>query len=230
MFDLNSEITGWCNKLAESRTLNTDDVEEIQAHLNDQVEQLSATGLTDEEAFIVTKHRLGSPALLTAEFAKVNPSRQWSYRFFWMIAGIMGFAAINNLASLVVTAFSFFGTLAGFQARTLGFAGITAKTMILLAVLIVVLRYCSPTRSSKHDSRIKTPTRMTIVLLFALMIILFVARMFAPALAARVMSASEYGQVHLIFSYYSLAYAVIVYPIMAGLLFWLRKRSTGLAA
>ena len=53
------------------------DVEELEDHLRNQVDALSAAGLTDDEAFLVAVKRLGDLDSLSSEFAREYSERLW---------------------------------------------------------------------------------------------------------------------------------------------------------
>ena len=66
--------------------LTPDDVTELTQHLNDEIAELQSKGLNDEEAWLIARHRIGSPVMINEEFEKVNPdfiaSRNW-LMLFW---------------------------------------------------------------------------------------------------------------------------------------------------
>ena len=60
MFNLNEKIIKWRSNLAQSETLAVSDLDELENHLREEIEQLTTLKLSDEEAFLVASHRLGS--------------------------------------------------------------------------------------------------------------------------------------------------------------------------
>ncbi len=74
-FDLNEAIRLWQQNLATSPALSADNLEELASHLRASVQSLQADGLSDEEAFLAATRRLGEPAALEQEYAKVNQYR-----------------------------------------------------------------------------------------------------------------------------------------------------------
>ena len=63
--------------LAKSRAVNDADLDELESHLREQVAESKATGLDDDEAFLIGVKRLGEVDGLTAEFARVHRDRLW---------------------------------------------------------------------------------------------------------------------------------------------------------
>ena len=53
------------------------DVDELESHLRDRVDALTAAGLTDDEAFLIAVKRLGSMDELSREYAAEHSGRLW---------------------------------------------------------------------------------------------------------------------------------------------------------
>ncbi|MHC4927581.1 MAG: hypothetical protein ACYTER_09720, partial [Planctomycetota bacterium] len=76
------------------------DVDELESHLRDEVDSLMLSGLSDEEAFMISAHRIGDQQTVGAEFAKVNPSLAWRRRAFWMFFGILASMVVSGIANV----------------------------------------------------------------------------------------------------------------------------------
>ncbi len=57
--------------------LSIRDVDELESHLRDRVDALTAAGLTDDEAFLIAVKRLGSMDELSREYAAEHSGRLW---------------------------------------------------------------------------------------------------------------------------------------------------------
>lgn len=77
MESLEQEIAEWRSFVGRGSAVDTHDVEELEAHLRDQIDELHAAGLDDEEAFLVAVKRLGRVDDLSREFARENRGRLW---------------------------------------------------------------------------------------------------------------------------------------------------------
>jgi len=138
MFDLSDAIRRWRERLAQSDAIRPPDIEELEAHLRDEVDRLPSTQLSEEEVFLVATHRLGDAEGLAREFAKVNPGAVWRYRLFWMAAGALGWTlllqagyAAGQLA--LVTAAHF-----GLGSSLLAAVDIGARVIVFGAALFLV--------------------------------------------------------------------------------------------
>ncbi len=74
---LESEITHWRTFIQKDGSLDGREVEELDAHLRDQIADLVAAGLASDEAFLVAVKRLGSHDQLSREFAREHSGRLW---------------------------------------------------------------------------------------------------------------------------------------------------------
>lgn len=71
------DIAEWRAFVARGKAISGPDVDELESHLRDQVEALTAAGLADDEAFLVAVKRIGRLNALSAEFAREHSDRLW---------------------------------------------------------------------------------------------------------------------------------------------------------
>jgi hypothetical protein len=74
---LESEIAEWRAFVEQSPAVDGRDVEELEAHLRDQIADLDAAGLAGDEAFLVAVKRMGRVDELSREFAREHSGRLW---------------------------------------------------------------------------------------------------------------------------------------------------------
>ncbi len=75
--DLDTQVAEWRASILRSRAVDPADADELESHLRDQVTDLRAAGLADDEAFLIAVKRLGQVDSLTAEYARVHSDRLW---------------------------------------------------------------------------------------------------------------------------------------------------------
>src|SRR4029078_3646355 len=85
--DLNRAIQQWRTDLAQSPTFCTENLDELESHLQDSVRTLEARGLSGEEAFLIATNRMGRGAALAPEFGKINIQTIWLDRGLWLLLG-----------------------------------------------------------------------------------------------------------------------------------------------
>jgi hypothetical protein len=74
---LEDQISQWRAYLRQRRAVQKPDVEELEAHLRDQLAALTEAGLSGDEAFLVAVKRMGSLDSLSREFARAHSERLW---------------------------------------------------------------------------------------------------------------------------------------------------------
>jgi hypothetical protein len=77
MESVEPQIAEWRAFVAGAPAVNRHDVDELEGHLRDQIAELNAAGLTDEEAFLVAVKRMGDLDAVSREFAREHSDRLW---------------------------------------------------------------------------------------------------------------------------------------------------------
>ncbi|MFA9430358.1 permease prefix domain 1-containing protein [Egicoccus sp. AB-alg2] len=72
-----AQIAEWRGFVARDSVLAADEVEELEAHLREQIAELEAAGLAADEAFLVAVKRMGSIDAVSREFAREHSGRLW---------------------------------------------------------------------------------------------------------------------------------------------------------
>ena len=89
MFDLNEAIVQWRGALKAQPNVQSSDLDELEDHLREEISNLSGSGLTEEEIFLVSSRRLGKPEDLNGEFAIADPTTRRNFRLRWMVTGAL---------------------------------------------------------------------------------------------------------------------------------------------
>lgn len=79
MFDLEVNIRSWCDYLRKHGMLGEEDILELESHLRDQVDDLTSSGLSNEEAFIISVKRMGNLNTISEEYAKIYTENMWKH-------------------------------------------------------------------------------------------------------------------------------------------------------
>ena len=77
MESVESQIAEWRAYVANAPAVNGNDVDELEDHLRHQIAELSAAGLTADEAFLVAVKRMGALNAVSREFAREHSARLW---------------------------------------------------------------------------------------------------------------------------------------------------------
>lgn len=98
MSDVEKQIEQWRVGLGNTEALGDRDIHELESHLREEMEHLKSLPLSDEEVFLVARHRLGDTAALDREFSKVNVHRRFLQRVCWGIMGVLLYFAALTFA------------------------------------------------------------------------------------------------------------------------------------
>ena len=74
---LDAQLIQWREYLARHAVLAPSDIDELDSHLRDQIDDLRQSGLSSDEAFLVAVKRLGSVDAISREFAREHSDRLW---------------------------------------------------------------------------------------------------------------------------------------------------------
>jgi hypothetical protein len=77
MESVESQIAEWRTYVENSASVNGHDVDELEDHLRQQITDLNAAGLADDEAFLIAVKRMGDIDALSREFAREHSGRLW---------------------------------------------------------------------------------------------------------------------------------------------------------
>jgi hypothetical protein len=74
---IEEQVEQWRSYLRRRQAIRTNDVEELEDHLREQVSALVDAGLSNDEAFLVAVKRMGDLDTLSREFAREHSERLW---------------------------------------------------------------------------------------------------------------------------------------------------------
>ena len=97
MFDLTQAIKKWRSGMLAESAFRRSDVDELQAHVLDTIDDLESKGLSKEEAFMVALHRTGDGAVLREEYVKAQPRNPLVNQLGWAVSGFLLITAIQEL-------------------------------------------------------------------------------------------------------------------------------------
>lgn len=141
MSDVEQQIERWRADLAGSELLRLSDVNELENHLREEMAHWETRGLSDEEAFLVARQRLGDPATLEEEFAKVHPGRRVSNRLYWMILGVLSYCVLAPLLGVLSLTLAYLGYRIGLHGVLLSCFAWTAGMGVFAGAVYLLLRY-----------------------------------------------------------------------------------------
>ena len=228
MFDLNEAIAAWRSELSARSVCGRSDLDELEAHLRDEMDALRSRGLSGQEAFWVAAHRLGSAAALAPEYAKVDPLRLWISRLCWVAGGILAWHVLNAVAGIAASGCAYLGHLLGLTGYWLGGLAVGAQFLALGAAAacgVAAWWMVTCRRGAARAPRGSIGTWPAALAGVGAILLLTLGSILASALQFRGMAAADMGQVAVVRSIASLAWWVLQPMLLVGLILWLRRRS-----
>ncbi|MHC4243017.1 MAG: hypothetical protein ACYSU4_11485 [Planctomycetota bacterium] len=226
MFDLNEKISMWRDNLAQSEILAGSDIKELESHLREEIENLITLKLSDEEAFLISTHRLGTTDNLAAEYEKINRGMKFRRRLSLMIAGILAYLLATYFATSASKGFIWLAAVGGIRGYTLGFVGFISRILTLVATFFFGYFICKlifhRPEFRKQINRLKTRLLLLLTLL-AFLIIITVSRILFPVITARNLGLQDYGQVARSLAYSTLLWSVLFPTLLVAIFIKLRR-------
>lgn len=176
MFDLKVQLEKYRSQLASNEAYQESDIDELETHLIEEVDNLKKKDLSEEEAFWIANSRIGSIEILNQEFRKVNSNYIWKKRLLWFLGGYLFFTIFRSISRLAANLFIAYDGL-----RTVSEAIIFSAVNILLPALILYLILSTKVRtffSNKLSKRIEQLKTYQIVIIFSLIMIIIVAQFY----------------------------------------------------
>jgi len=212
MFDLNKAISSWRMRLSEKQTCAKSDIDEMETHLREEIDSLTASKLSEQEAFLVAAHRLGDTDSLAAEFAKVNTSILWRRRLFWIGAGILSYIVAKYIAGCASTGFVLLARFVGVKGYSLGVVGLVSQILFFLAVIFVFYQiFRRKDRQGELFCKVADSLWGKFLLFAGIFIIIaagLAARILAQVIMVRVGGVSEYGEIAIFKAYAGLVWLI----------------------
>jgi len=179
MFDLNEQINKWRSNLAQSQAPGNSDIDALESHLREEIENLTDLKLSDEEAFLIATHRLGSTDSLAEEYEKINRSSIFRRRLSLMITGILTYLLATHFATAISKDCVLLAANSGITGyRSLGFIGFGSQILILMTTFFLGYFICrliiQRPGFRKQIKQLTTRMRLLMVLLvFLIMTVVF---------------------------------------------------------
>ena len=219
MCDVEKRIEQWRGRLAASETLNSAEISELEGHLREEVAGLRKLELSEEEAFLVARHRLGDAAELEGEFAKVYGHRRSLQRLSWMALGVLLYLLAGYIASGLSQGGVMVATWLGLRGYGLGLFGVAVKATTLTGLLLLVWLFFRQADWMGPVRRLRTiPVGGLVLLLAALALtdcVLIGSQLLFQAATARSLGVHDFGRVAIVSNFAGLAWTVLA-PVGAA--------------
>ncbi|WP_341215381.1 permease prefix domain 1-containing protein [uncultured Wocania sp.] len=101
-FNLKESIEIWKSELSKKSNMTTDNIEELESHLLDLINDLKSKGLDKEESFLIARKRIGKIDDICLEFDKVNNHFSFINKAIPYLKGALIYIAFIALSKLLL--------------------------------------------------------------------------------------------------------------------------------
>ena len=105
-FDLEAAVAKWRDDLAAQETIGAEQLRELESHLREAVAGFREKGLTEEEAFLLARRRIGPGEKVAEEYHQEDPNALIRTRVFWMLMGVAGVLFLAEASRALMTVIS----------------------------------------------------------------------------------------------------------------------------
>jgi hypothetical protein len=246
MFDLMKSTADWLGDLRQSEAFEETDLEELENHLRDEIEQLMDKGLSEKEAFWVATNRAGTREELPSEYAKVNSRAVWRHRFLWMAVGVLGYLLVSTLIAPLSWGAAVAMVSSGIGSDTFLLLGtgmdlpaiVSLSVQLLLTCLALACLYLALSRDSLGFSsrlgkarRSRPRTMILYAVAVALMPLLVMLQVVVRIIMTRWLTVETFGMASAAASAGAVTSSILLAVFLVSMVFVLsRPRKTGLQA
>ena len=136
-FNLQDSINNWVNRLKSETSITEKDTEELKSHLEDLIEDLKETGLSDHEAFLVASMRIGKISDWENEYRKTNNWVISLRRFAVILAGVLAYFLFYHL----IVALSKLLLIILLNYKVEGYEAVILVSRFLYAIYILIVLF-----------------------------------------------------------------------------------------
>jgi len=230
MFDLEQHIEDWRHQLLQQESVAPTEVEELESHLRESVDELAAV-VEPDEAFLLATRRVGSPNAIALEFSKINGARTWMRRTQWMLAGYLvlslglGFiGAISHGAMLLATVLGVPLWVAG-AISCLGLVGGILAMMYWAWNVTNGNSFGAQTFASRVANYAKTKKRWWVVVAVLFLLVSKASiRYLSLGLSASFLEPEHFGSIAILTTLTGWTSSLILFGAITTLLCWLVKQ------
>ncbi|MBN2590493.1 MAG: hypothetical protein JXA96_11580 [Sedimentisphaerales bacterium] len=229
MFNLDEKIIKWRDSLRKSKSLETKDIDELEGHLRDEINELSGSKLSEQEVFLIATRRLGQTDILADEYAKVNTGARTINRISFGITVILMYMIATYFAKYVAEICIWLVISNGITNYvTLGYIGFSAETLTVIIMLMSsYIFYNILKKESAFETWInRLCTRLTMLiylLMFVVIIVYYQMAFHIPIPGMRTMDIQT--QIDMALSYTRLLWSVLLPAFLMIYLIFLNGKS-----
>ncbi len=231
MFMLDDQLNKWRQNLLNDSQFKNTDIDELENHLKEQIQDFIETGLSEDEAFLLSAYRIGDTKSLSNEFKKINPFEIWRKRLIYMLIGAISFVLIEKIGNIIYHFTLSIGINLEMNLFIITVFSILIKTSLIVTLLLTIYSIVSDKKNKlqyytmKGLNFIKFHPVLTLVL--AIIIIIFdkLSKFINTFLMARYFDPASFGQYTFRITLFNLAISMIIPIILLSIVFGIYRKN-----
>ena len=220
MHTIEDRIQEWREAFNSQEVCGVSDLDELELHLREEITNLTETGLSPTEAFMVASRRLGDVNPLAQEFAKVNPNAVFRKRLLWISIGILGYMLTTYCATGLSKCAALLAVRRGLRGYDLGLLMESIHIGLLVGTVLALVYLLKRHTCLPSPPRWLDPLRNKIILLMGVAVVditLFVGPILFTAGTARVIGMEDFGRISRVTAYVNFFLPIIASFILVVL-------------
>jgi len=222
MSNVEKHIDRWRKGLSQSDAFTGGDIGELENHLREEIAVLQRRGLSEQEAVLVARHRLGDTSQLAEEFAKVDGGRRAMQHLSSMAMGVLLFLLASYASNGISRGGVWAGAMFGLNGYTLGGIGAGLRILTVISLLLfgwLILRSWARSQPVGASGGMSVPQAILWFLVAVLLAGTTIGgELLFTAATVRSLGVAEYGRACLVMGYARFAWTILT-PILAAIVF-----------
>jgi hypothetical protein len=213
MSKLEDCILDWREALNSQEVCGASDIDELELHLREEITNLTETGLSPTEAFMIGSGRLGGVRPLAQEFAKVNVNAVFHRRLLWMSVGVLGYMLATYCATGLSKCMALLAAKGGLRGYGLGLLVESLHIALLVAGVLAVVYFIKRHARRRTLPKCLDSLRNKVILISTVVVIdiaLFMGPILFTVLTARFLRPEDFGKMAIVGAYVNFALPIAV--------------------
>jgi len=217
-FNLKENIEIWKSELSQNSNMTLDNINELESHLLDEIDELQRLGLNTEESLLIAKNRIGNTKELTTEYGKVNKNIYFRNKIIPYLKGILLFMAFITITNLLANLSVIIAKNVGIDSENLNYVSIGILIFSSLALSIFAYnKYKNMSLNSRKLTNI--PFLVSVIVISKLLT--FFSTLFITRSGS--FGISDFGNLQMNLSVYNLLFGLFILTI-SFVSFYVSKR------
>ncbi len=215
-FNLTERLKIWKVELSHNSNMTRDNIDELESHLKDDMDELQKLGLSIEESMLIAQKRIGTTKELTTEFGKVNKAVFFRNKITPYLKGVLMYIAFITLTSLLTNFSIIVANKTGVNDDNLNY--VSVGVLLFLTSILAVLSY-----KAYRSESLFLQKSTSIPILVGVILVSKLLTIFSFLFITRSIKISDFGILQMNLNTYKLIVGLVIL-ITSCIVFYVSKR------